>query len=43
VLDWLRQHHQAVQVFSGLFIILTGILIFTDAFARMAGLFRFFI
>jgi cytochrome c-type biogenesis protein len=43
VLDWLRQHHQAVQVFSGLFIILTGILIFTDAFARMAGLFRIFI
>ena len=43
VLDWLRRHHRAVQVISGLFIMFTGILIFTDAFARMAGLFTFFI
>ena len=43
VLDWLRRHHRAVQVASGLFIMFTGILIFTDAFARMAGLFTFFI
>jgi cytochrome c-type biogenesis protein len=43
LLDWLRRHHRAVQVVSGLFIIFTGILIFTNAFARMAGLFRFFI
>jgi cytochrome c-type biogenesis protein len=41
--DWLRRHHRAVQVISGLFIIFTGILIFTDAFTRMAGLFTFFI
>ena len=40
VLNWLRRHHRAVQVASGLFIIFTGILIFTDAFTRMAGLFR---
>jgi cytochrome c-type biogenesis protein len=43
VLDWLRRHHRAVQVVSGLFIMFTGVLIFTDAFARMAGLFTFFI
>lgn len=43
VLDGLRRHHRAVQVISGLFIMFTGILIFTDAFARMAGLFTFFI
>jgi cytochrome c-type biogenesis protein len=43
LLDWLRRHHRAVQVASGLFIMFTGILIFTDAFARMAGLFTFFI
>jgi cytochrome c-type biogenesis protein len=43
VLDWLRGHHRAVQVASGLFIIFTGVLIFTDAFTRMAGLFQFFI
>jgi cytochrome c-type biogenesis protein len=43
VLDWLRRHHRAVQVASGLFIIFTGVLILTDAFTRMAGLFTFFI
>jgi cytochrome c-type biogenesis protein len=43
VLDWLRRHHRAVQVASGLFIVLTGFLILTNAFARMAGLFTFFI
>jgi cytochrome c-type biogenesis protein len=43
VLDWLRRHHRAVQVASGLFIIFTGVLILTDAFSRMAGLFTFFI
>jgi cytochrome c-type biogenesis protein len=39
----LRRHHRAVQVVSGLFIIGVGVLILTDAFARMAGLFTFFI
>ena len=41
--DWLRRHHRAVQVASGLFIMGVGVLILTDAFARMAGLFTFFI
>jgi cytochrome c-type biogenesis protein len=39
----LRRHHRAVQVVSGLFIMGIGALILTDAFARMAGLFTFFI
>jgi len=43
LLDVLRRHHRAVQVISGLFIMFTGALIFTNAFARMAGLFTFFI
>ncbi|HEX6474466.1 MAG TPA: cytochrome c biogenesis protein CcdA [Candidatus Limnocylindria bacterium] len=43
VLDWLRRHHRAVQVVSGLFIMAIGILIFTDAFTRIASLFVFFI
>lgn len=43
VLDALRRHHRAVQVVSGVFIMAMGILIFTNAFARMAGLFTFFI
>lgn len=37
--DALRQHHRAVQVISGTFIIAMGVLIFFDAFTRMAGLF----
>jgi cytochrome c-type biogenesis protein len=41
--DALRRHHRAVQVASGLFIMGVGVLILTDAFARMAGLFTFFI
>ncbi len=43
VLDWLRRHHRAVQVVSGLFIMAIGVLIFTDAFTRIASLFTFFI
>ena len=43
LLDWLRRHHRAVQVASGLFIIGVGVLIFTNAFARMASLFTFVI
>ena len=39
----LRSHHRAVQVASGLFIMGVGVLILADAFARMAGLFTFFI
>jgi cytochrome c-type biogenesis protein len=43
LLNGLRRHHRAVQVVSGLFIMGIGILILTNAFARMAGLFTFFI
>lgn len=39
VLDGLRRHYRAVQVASGLFIMAMGVLIFSDAFTRMAGLF----
>jgi cytochrome c-type biogenesis protein len=37
--DALRQHHRAVQIVSGVFIMAMGILIYLDAFTRMAGLF----
>lgn len=43
VFDWLRRHHRAVQVVSGVFIMGIGVLIFTNAFARLAGMFTFFI
>ena len=43
LLNTLRRHHRAVQVVSGLFIVGIGVLILTNAFARMAGLFTFFI
>jgi cytochrome c-type biogenesis protein len=43
LLSVLRRHHRAVQVASGLFIMGIGILILTNAFTRMAGLFTFFI
>lgn len=41
--DWLRRHHRAVQVASGLFIVGIGILILTNAFSVLANLFTFFI
>jgi cytochrome c-type biogenesis protein len=43
VFDALRRHGRWVQLVSGLFIMLMGVLILTNAFARMAGLFTFFI
>jgi cytochrome c-type biogenesis protein len=43
VLEFLRRHHRAVQVVSGVFIMAIGVLIFTDAFTRIASLFTFFI
>jgi cytochrome c-type biogenesis protein len=43
LINVLRRHHRAVQVLSGLFIMGIGVLILTNAFARMAGLFTFFI
>jgi cytochrome c-type biogenesis protein len=41
--DALRRHGRWVQLVSGLFIMLIGVLILTNAFARMAGLFTWFI
>lgn len=41
--DWLRRHHRAVQVASGLFIVGIGVLILTNAFTVLANLFTFFI
>lgn len=35
----LRQHHRAVELVAGAFIVLVGILILTNTFARMAGWF----
>ena len=43
LIGWLRSHHRAVQVTSGVFIIAIGVLIFTNAFAQMANLFTLFI
>lgn len=43
LLEALRRHGRAVQWISGLFIMLIGVLILTNAFARMAGIFTFFI
>jgi cytochrome c-type biogenesis protein len=43
LLNALRRHHRAVQVVSGIFIMVVGVLILTNAFVRMAGLFTFFI
>jgi cytochrome c-type biogenesis protein len=37
--DALRRHHRAVQVVSGIFIMAMGVLIYLDAFTRMASLF----
>ena len=37
----LRRHHREVQLVSGLFIVGIGLLILTNAFARLAGLFTF--
>jgi cytochrome c-type biogenesis protein len=37
--DLLRRHHRAVQVISGVFIMAMGVLIYLDAFTRMASLF----
>jgi cytochrome c-type biogenesis protein len=43
LLAFLRQHHRGVQVVSGVFIMGIGVLILTNAFARLAGLFSLFI
>jgi cytochrome c-type biogenesis protein len=41
VVDTLRRHHRVVQVVSGLLIIGIGVLIYLNAFARLATLFTF--
>lgn len=41
--EGLRRHHRSVEVLAGLFIIGMGVLILTNAFERMAGLFTFII
>jgi cytochrome c-type biogenesis protein len=37
----MRRHHGTLRVVSGLFIVLVGVLIYLNAFARLAGLFVF--
>lgn len=41
LLDWLRRHHRSVRVVAGLFIIVIGVMIFLNTFARLATLFTF--
>lgn len=41
LIELLRRHHRVVQVISGLLIVVIGILIFFNAFARLANLFTF--
>lgn len=41
LIDWLRRHHRAVRVVTGLLIVAIGVLIYLNAFARLAGMFTF--
>ena len=41
VMGALRRWHRSVEIVAGLFIVAMGVLIFTNAFARLAGLFTF--
>jgi cytochrome c-type biogenesis protein len=41
LLDRLRRHHRLVQVVAGAFIVVIGVMIFFNTFARLAGLFTF--
>jgi cytochrome c-type biogenesis protein len=41
LVDWLRRHHRVVRAISGLLIVGIGVLIFMNAFARLATLFTF--
>ncbi|HEX7195738.1 MAG TPA: cytochrome c biogenesis protein CcdA [Candidatus Limnocylindria bacterium] len=41
LLDWLRRHHRLIQVVAGLFIVVVGVMIFFNTFARLASLFTF--
>jgi cytochrome c-type biogenesis protein len=41
LVGFLRRHHRAVQVVTGLLIVAIGVLIYLNAFATLAGLFTF--
>jgi len=41
LLDVLRRHHRAVRIVAGLFIVVIGVMIFLNTFARLATLFTF--
>ena len=41
LVEWLRRHHRGVQLVSGFLIVVIGILIYLNAFARLASLFTF--
>ncbi|MEO7296904.1 MAG: cytochrome c biogenesis protein CcdA [Candidatus Limnocylindria bacterium] len=41
LLAWLRRHHRSVQAVAGLFIVVIGVMIFLNTFARLANLFTF--
>jgi cytochrome c-type biogenesis protein len=41
LLDFLRRHHREVQLVTGLLIVAIGVLIYLNAFARLATLFTF--
>jgi cytochrome c-type biogenesis protein len=41
LLDFLRRHHREVQIVTGLLIVAIGVLIYFNAFARLATLFTF--
>lgn len=41
LIEFLRRYHRVVQVISGLLIVVIGVLIFFNAFARLATLFTF--
>ena len=43
LLDLLRRHHRLVEALAGVFIMAMGLLIYSNAFARMANLFSFFL
>lgn len=38
LMDWLRRHHRAFEVVSGVLIVGVGVLVATNAFGRLAGL-----
>jgi cytochrome c-type biogenesis protein len=41
LIGWMRRHHRVVQAISGVLIVGIGVLIFLNAFARLATLFTF--